>query len=97
VQVWGKDVSIFVDGPVLNDLFSGLPDPDDLTETAVKEIDLKVEGPSLHVLVEIVEIGIVVHIFILCLPAIILREKTGQRGFTRPNVSSNGYMHVSSF
>ena len=72
MQVGSKNICVLIYGTVLDDLFSRLTDLNDLTETAVEEIDLQVKGPALHVLVEVIEIGIVIHILILGFPAVML-------------------------
>jgi len=72
VEVRCEDIGILIDGPVLDDIFARLADLDDLAEPAVQKIDLQVERPALHVLVKVIEIGIIIHVFILGFPGIML-------------------------
>ena len=94
MKVWSKNVCIFINRPVLDDLIARLANSDDLTETAVQKIYLEVEGPPLHVLVKVVEVGIIVHIFVLGLPAIMFCEQAGEGGLPRPDIPGYGYMHI---
>jgi hypothetical protein len=45
-----------------------------LAEPAVQEVNLQVEGPTRHVVIKLVEVGILVHLFKVGLPAIVLGE-----------------------
>ena len=56
-----QDRTIFEDGAVLDDDVVGLGNFDHFLETAVEEVNLKVERPSLHVGIEVGEIGVVAH------------------------------------
>ena len=74
VQVGRKNIGVFVDGAVLNHVFALTPYAVNLAEPAVQEVNLQVEGPSRHVVIKLVEVGILVHLFKVGLPAIVLGE-----------------------
>ena len=52
---------IWRDGTVLDDYLVKLRDVHNILETLVKEINLKVERPSLHILIEVRQIWIIVY------------------------------------
>jgi hypothetical protein len=72
VEVGCKDEGIFVDGPILDDGHISLPDIEHLLIPAIEEIDLKIERPALHIIIEIAEVRILGCILIMHLPAVML-------------------------
>ena len=64
-----------------------------VTEPLVEEIHLEVEGPTAHVGVKVLEIGVHLHRFEARRPSVPLGEHLGQRGLSTPYVSGYGYMH----
>lgn len=90
VQVGGKDVGVFKDGAILNDGALALQDFENLPVTAVEEVNLKIERPAMHVVVEIAEVGIVLGAFVMHLPAELPAQLCAKSGFAGANVSGNG-------
>ena len=93
VEVGRENVCVFVDGPVLNDGLALFLHLDQLRETRLQEVDLQVEGPPRHVLVEIVQVRVVVHLFEVGGVAVVFGQQRGQGGFPRADVSCDGEMH----
>ena len=63
VKVGRKDAGILKDRAVLYDVLVALAYLHHLLKALVEEIDLQVERPSRHVLIEVVKIGVVLHRF----------------------------------
>lgn len=57
---------------------------------------MQVEGPTMHVFVEILEVRVVINPLEVRLPLEIVREDAGQRAFTSSNVAGDGYVFLSS-
>ena len=72
VQVGGEDVGVLVNGAVLDDVFVLAPKAVNLAEAAVQEVNLQVERPPHHVVVELVEVGVFVHFLEVGLPVVVL-------------------------
>ena len=53
-----------------------------LIERQEMKENLQIERPTLHVLVEIVEVGVVVHLFKVGGVAVVLGQQRGQRGLS---------------
>ena len=64
MEIFDKDFGILIDGTIQNDALIGFLGFEVQCEFARQIKDLRIEGPSLHVLVEIRNIGIVVHGFV---------------------------------
>jgi hypothetical protein len=90
VQITGENVSIFIDGSILDSHRCIGADFIDLSKATVQEIDLKVEGPSCHIMVEITQVGILVYGFVESNPTVMFRKLLGQRCFSASNVSRYG-------
>ena len=71
MKVRCKNECIFVDRSVLNNCCLRLLDFLHLRKTTVQVIDLQIEGPTLHILVEIVQVRVLLHIFKVCFPSLI--------------------------
>ena len=82
MKVRCKDVSIFINGSVLNHLFTTFVDVVYLTKSTVQEIDLQVERPTLHVFIKVVKIRIIVGIFEVGCPVVVFRQQLCEGGFT---------------
>ena len=95
VEVWGKDFGIFKDGAVLNDGIVGLCNGNNVFETFVEKIDLQIERPSGHVVVEVFKIRVVVNGFEERFPVVVFCQHFGERGFSATDVS--GYCDVHGF
>lgn len=61
MKVGRKDASILKDCTVLDDVFIALTNLNHFFEALVEEINLKVERPSRHITIEIVEVRIVFY------------------------------------
>ena len=97
MQIGRENVGIFVNGPVLNNAFTGLLQLFDalgLAKATIEEIDLEVEGPAGHIVVKILQIRIIVYVFQKHFPAEMLSQFMSQRGFTGPNVADDGNVHA---
>lgn len=77
VKVGRKNEGIFVDGAVLDNSMRRFFDFLDLRKAAIEVIDLQVERPTLHVVVEIVEIGVLIHVFKMGVPVVMFGEQVG--------------------
>ena len=94
VQVGREDAGILEDSPVLNDIFLAFRYFHHLFKPFVQEVNLQVEGPSVHIGVEVLEIRVVVYGFEARLPAISFGEHSGECGFSASDVT--GYCDVHS-
>ena len=90
VQVGRKNVGVFVDGSVLNDRVVALQNIEHLLVAMVEKINLQVERPPLHVVVEVCEVGIVVSAFEVRLPVEMAGEFFTERSFACANVPGDG-------
>lgn len=95
VQVAGKNVSIFVNGPILNDRFFSTQDRQNLLVSAVQKVNLQVERPTVHVVVKINEVRVVVGGFIVDVPIETFAQLGTKGCFSGANISGNG--HVLDF
>ena len=93
VEVGGEDVRVLVDRAVLHHVPSIAADLQQLLEAAVQEEDLEVEAPALHVLVEVEQVGVVVHRLLQQFPLVVLGEELGERRLARSDVSGDRDVH----
>ena len=93
VEIGGKDASVLKDGAVLDDGVAASTDGHNVFETLVEKIDLQVERPSVHVLIEVFKIRIEVYRFEEGRPVVVLGEHFGQRGLSAADVSGYGNVH----
>ena len=93
MEVRSKDACVLEDGAVLDDGVLTLGDLHDVAKALVEEIDLEVEAPAVHVLIEVVKIWVCFYWLETRRPAVTLDEQLGEGGLAAPNVSSNGNMH----
>ena len=63
-----------------------------LLDAAPEEINLQIERPAVHVLVEVADIG-VVALLEVALGVVTLRKDLGKRRLAAPDVSGYGYVH----
>ena len=66
-----------------------------LIESAIQKINLKVETPAWHVFIEIVQVGIVIHIFKLGDPFVMLCQHFSKGCFSGADIT--GYCHMFWF
>ena len=94
VEVRGEDAGVLEDSTVLDDGVATLGYLDHVAEALVKEIDLEVEAPAVHVLIEVLQVGVHVNWLEARRPAVTLDEQLGQGGLAAPDVSCYRYMHI---
>ncbi len=87
MQVGGEDVGILVDRPVLDHILPAPPDLFDLLDPGIEVIDLQVEGPTLHIVVKVIEVGILFDVLVQGVPIKVFGQQFGQGGFSRSDVS----------
>src|SRR5437764_110441 len=92
MQVWGKDECIFVDSPVLDNRFSRCPDFKYFLKPVVQVIHLHMERPALHILVEVINIGIGFYVLILWLPVVLAGEQLRERCLPGAYITSDTNM-----
>ncbi len=90
MKIIGKDVSIFVDRPVLNGWPFTASDFANLSKAAIQEVNLKMECPSGHIIVEVAQIWILVNRFKQGVPSIVFCEFFSQNRLTRSDITGNG-------
>ena len=96
MEVRGEDACVLKDGAVLDDGVGALRYFDNIAEAFVEEIHLQVEAPAVHVLIEVVEVGIGLDRLEARRPAVALDEQLGEGGLAAPNVSGYRNMHDRS-
>ncbi len=72
MEIGGKDVCVFVNRTVLDNGLFAIPDFPDLIKPAVEEVNLKMERPSRHVIIKILEVRILVNGLIQRRPPVVL-------------------------
>ena len=72
MQVGRKDVGILINGSILNDVLAAFPNLENLSEARVQEINLQVEGPTLHGAVKVIQVGILSYRFKMGFPFVVL-------------------------
>jgi hypothetical protein len=90
-------VGIFIDGTVLDDVLAAVADVHHLTEATVEEENLDVERPTLHVLIETVQIRIMFNLLIMRLPIEMLGEKAREGRLSRTNIACYCDVHIAMF
>ncbi|MNY56655.1 hypothetical protein D3C86_1927600 [compost metagenome] len=61
-----------------------------LLQPAVQKVDLQVERPSLHIIVEVAQVRIIVYRFKLRYPFIMFSQHLGQGCFPCPDITGDG-------
>ena len=98
MKIGRKYIRILKNGPVLDNCFSTPADLNQLIQSAVEKIDLKIEAPPGHVFIEIKQIRVLVHVFELWNPLVVFAEHFSEGGFPCTNISCNSNMFwFSSF
>ena len=92
VEVGGKDVGVFVDGAVLYNRSVSVQDLEDLLVAAVEEEDLQVEGPALHIVVEVAQVGVIIRRFIMDIPTEMPAELFSEGGLAGADVAGDSDM-----
>ena len=72
MQIGGKNMGVLVNRSVLHRVMVFGEHLTVLSVAGIQEINLQVEGPTLHVFVEVVEVGILIDLFKMRLPSIML-------------------------
>jgi hypothetical protein len=93
VEIWGKDARILEDGSILHDGLLRTGNLHHIVESLVQKVNLKIERPSLHILVIIGKVWIVIYRLEVCLPAISLGKHLGQGSLAASYISCYCYMH----
>ena len=94
MQVRRKDTGILKDGTVLNNGLLGMGNLYHLFETLVQEVNLKVERPTFHVGIEVLQIRVIVNGFEPGGPSVTMGQHLGQRGLATTNVSCYCDVHL---
>ena len=64
-----------------------------LLNAAPEEVDLQIERPAVHVLVEIADVGVVALLGV-GFGVVTLGQNPGQRGLPASDIACNGYIHI---
>mgnify|MGYP001814198884 CR=1 FL=1 len=75
VQVGSKNKGILIDGSILYDILTAFPDPQDLAVPGIEKLYLQIKAPSRHLGVEIIQVGVVYHVFEVRLPFIVFGQQ----------------------
>ena len=94
LKIGCKDVSVFVNGAVLRHFLSAGFQCVKLRKPGGQKVHIQVECPTLHVLVEVVQVGVVIHALIVRRDLVVLGEKPCEGGFTRADVACNREVHI---
>ncbi len=92
MKVRGKDMGILVDGPILYDHLVTILNLNNLFQAVIEEVHLEIERPTGHVLIEVVEVRIVLHILEPGFPIIMFGQLLRKRGFACTYVT--GYCNM---
>src|SRR4051794_8354269 len=90
MQVGSKNVSVFINGPVLYNGFCTAMYFYQLSKAAVQEKYLQVKTPARHILVKIHQVWIMVYIFKMRYPFIMFAEQFCKRGFAGSYIPGYG-------
>ena len=96
MQVGREDVGVLVDGAVLDHIATAAADLQQLLEARVEEEDLQVEAPPLHVLVEVEQVGVVVHGLLQLVPLVMFGQELGEGGLSGADIACDGDVHDGS-
>ena len=72
-----------------------LADLDHVEEALVEEVDLDIERPAFHVVVEISQIGVEVHGFVFGGPVEVVDQHPGEGGLAAADVACYRDMHTA--
>jgi hypothetical protein len=92
MEVGCEDVGILIDCPILYHGLLSLKDIENLLISVVKKVNLQVEGPSLHVMIEILQIGVVFRAFEMGFPLEVPGQLSTQGGLAGTDIARNGYV-----
>src|SRR4051794_11781551 len=90
IKILRKNFSVFVNRSILNDRHALLHDLLLMIEPLGQKKHLKMKTPSAHIAIEVGEIRIRLYDFVVWLPSEALRKQSGQRRFSRSDVSCDG-------
>ena len=96
MQVRRKDMGVLVNRAVLNQVAARRQDFGSLPDALAEKVNLQVERPAVHIVVEIADIGIVALLEI-GFGARPLRQDARERGLPASDISGYGDIHVDSF
>jgi hypothetical protein len=92
-SIAGKN-RVLVNRPVLDRALFLVPhDALVLFEPTKEEVELHHGTPSVHVRIEIGQVGVVIHGLLVCLVAEVVGKLLGEGGFTRPDDSGDSDEH----
>ena len=77
MQVGCKNMSIFIDGTILNNGFLAFADLPHLVKPAVQKINLQMKGPARHVVIKIPQVRVVINRFVKGCPVIMFGKFFG--------------------
>src|SRR6056297_3624932 len=89
VQVFSEYLHIFIYRSVLDNIHITAEHLFLVLKSAREEINLQVETPSPHVLIEIRQVWIVIYRFVMRIPAKVIGQKTCKRRFSGPDIPRN--------
>ena len=92
MKVWRENKGILVDSTVLHHGIRALLNVDNLLETVVQEINLQIERPPWHIVIEIVKVRVVLNVLVVGLPVKALGQNLRQSSFTGTYVAGNSDM-----
>lgn len=95
MQVVGENIGILVHRPILKNIDrTAAQNIHRLLNAAAQKIHLQVERPTIHIVVEIPDVGIVA-LLVIGLGAVALGQHLGQRGFAAADISGYRNVHKS--
>ena len=97
MQVVGKDVGILVYGAILEDiLLARAQHIERLLDAATQERNLQLEGPAVHILVEVTDIRIITLLIVGFCPVTACKNLR-QRSLAASDISCYCYIHILFF
>ena len=95
MQVVGENIGILVHRPILKNIDrTAAQNIHRLLNAAAQKIHLQIERPTIHIVVEIPDVGIVA-LLVIGLGAVALGQHLGQRGFAAADISGYRNVHKS--
>jgi hypothetical protein len=96
MEVGREDISIFIKGAVLNDIGSLFLDVEELAGASMEVVNLDIERPTAHILIETVDIGIRLCRLENRAIAIVACQYLRESGLSRAYISCNSDVHNMS-
>ena len=85
-------MGILIDRAILDHRFRTGVDLQQLVETAVEKKYLQVKAPAGHILIKIIQVGIMIDVFELRDPPVMLAQHLRQRRLTGADIACNRYV-----